>query len=264
MKIREVDFGDFKMQCFENDWVGHHIIKNNSWEPHIGAFLKHNISKDSIFVDVGSNYGCHSILTSPLCKQVYSFEPQKPFFDLQKSTIKLNNISNIQVYNVALGASIKKSLLSDTNYLAEEVNMGDAHLGTVGSEIDVITLDSLGLEKVNFMKIDVQGYEKFVIEGSMETIMKSKTSIIVELEDWWLAGWDYSSYDLIKFLNEIGYEVFLLDNVYPSDHVCVHKDILNDFLDKNKDFIFELSEKPNGINQNASAGVKHKLSYNYL
>jgi protein-L-isoaspartate O-methyltransferase len=93
----------FEIYTFKNDGIGGDIINGKFWEKHIVEFLKTNLSEHSTFMDIGSNYGWHSIIASKYCHKVYSFEPQKIMFDAQTLTINVNKIKNINLYNFGLG-----------------------------------------------------------------------------------------------------------------------------------------------------------------
>lgn len=260
MSLVKINIGHFNIDVLDNDWVGGSIITGTSWEPHITFFLERNLKKNSVFIDVGSNYGWHSITSSNLCEIIYSFEPQKYVYNIQKENIKQNNITNINLFNYGIGNTNEMLNMSPINY-NESVNVGDLSIGLGGEIVEVRTLDSLTLNKVDIIKIDVQGFEKFVIEGGVDTINKNKPLLIVEFEDHQLRKFNYGVIDLFKLIKDMGYYIYLLDYHYPSDHVCVHKDKLNDFIDNNHEWIKPLTET-NHLNHNLENGVNEKITYN--
>ena len=76
-KIIKTNSNGFIFNVVETDWMGSDLIGGKLWKPHITQFMLNELKSDSVFVDVGSCYGYHTILASKLCKKVYSFEPQK-------------------------------------------------------------------------------------------------------------------------------------------------------------------------------------------
>lgn len=257
--ISEVSLNKFSLFVYDNDWVGSTIIRDLFWEPHIEKFLKVNLSKDDVFLDAGSNYGYHSIVSSLLCKKVYSFEPQKKLFDIQNLTIEKNKISNIQTFNCALGNKIETSQMLFIDY-DKSCNFGDLSIGEGGAEINIVTIDSLNIERLDVVKIDVQGYEKFVIQGGLEIISKCKPSFIIEFEDHHLRKFSYSSEELIKFMMELGYFPYLLQYLYPSDIVFIHESKLVNFIERNNIYISNLKEN-NNVNFCLDYGVTKKIVY---
>lgn len=246
----------FEIYTFKNDGIGNDIINGKIWEKHIVEFLKNNLEKNSIFMDIGSNYGWHSIIASKYCNMVYSFEPQKNMFDIQNSSININNINNIVVYNFGLGNKNISTQMNQIDYNSSWVNIGDLSIGHGGEQIVIKTIDSLNLPKIDFIKIDVQGYEKFVLEGGVEKIKKDKPILIVELENFQLKKFGYDDSDIFLFFKNIDYIPFYLEYDYPSDHIFVYKDNIESFIKKNN--IQKLTEG-NYLNNNLLNGVINKI-----
>lgn len=258
LELLKTKTNDFVLNTLSNDWCGLSIFNNHSWEPHISNFLKRNIKSDSILCDVGSNYGWHSIQSSFFCESVYSFEPQKYIHDIQKKSIEENNIENIKLFNFALGDENGTKEMSPIDYNSTSTNMGDLSLGVGGEKIEVRTLDSMNISRIDFMKIDVQGYEKFVLKGGENTLKGSKPIIIIEMENHQCRRFNYDAMDLFEIIRNLGYHIYYLDYFYPSDHVCVHKDMLNKFIEKNKQYIVKHNES-NNLNHNFENGITEKI-----
>ena len=259
MIVKEKNIDGQSIFMIENDWLGAGVLSGKEWEPHMSKFFEQNLTEDSILVDAGSNYGLHAIKSSKLCKEVYSFEPQKLIHDLQLSSITKNNITNIQLFNCGIGNINEEKQMIPINY-EDSVNIGDLSVGDGGEEIEIKTLDSVMSNGFDFIKIDVQGYEKFVLEGAIDNIKKYKPTIVIEFEEHQLRKFGYGCKELFDMIRDLGYVIYLLDYHYPSDHVCVHKDKLDDFIMKNKQWIFPLTENTH-LNNNLENGVTEKISY---
>lgn len=259
MIIKEKKENDLTFFMIESDWSGGSILGGQIWEPHITKFFERNLTKESTLVDVGSNYGWHSIKSSKLCKEIYSFEPQNLIYNLQLSSITENNITNIHLFNYGIGDVNEKKQMSPINY-ESSVHIGDLSVGNGGEDIEIKTLDSIIPNGFDFIKIDVQGYEKFVLEGTINNIKKYKPTIVIEIEEHQLRRFGYGCTELFNMIKDFGYVIYFLDYHYPSDHVCVHKDKLNDFIIKNKQWIRPLTES-NGLNHNLENGIIEKIIY---
>lgn len=262
-KIKKVTLDDIVINVLENDWSGMDFIGGKLWEPHIVQFLKNELTETSNFVDVGSNYGYLSIKASKFCNKVFSFEPQTFMYDLSVQTISDNLINNIEVFNLALGDEEIETNLSKIDYFGEGIHVGEVSVlfsNDIGETTSVVRLDNFLTESVDIIKIDVQGYEKFVINGSKEIINKYSPTLIVEVESHQLGKFGYNSESLFNLIRELNYHIFLLDYHYPSDFVCVHNTKLENFRIKNKEFIKELTEN-NGLNNCLSYGVTEVISY---
>lgn len=257
MQLTRTRVGPYALDVISTDLLGQAIDRDRSWEPHITHFLARNLGTYDVFVDVGSSYGVHVLHSSALCRRVYSFEPQKSIHELQKNNLQLNGITNVELFNMGLGNENGLCELAPIDYGCRG-NAGDVSIGQGGERIEVRTIDSLSFEYVSHMKIDVQGYEKFVLEGGQETMTRCKPMLIVEFEDQQLAKFQYDSRQLFELIRNMGYFIYLLDYSYPSDHVCVHRDNMRAFLQKNVEWIRPLTER-NSINQNLSSGVVEKI-----
>lgn len=255
-KLLETQIEGFSILTLKNDAVGESISNGNIWEPHIVSFLKNNLNRDSVFVDVGSNYGWHSLIAAGLCNKVYSFEPQSLIYNLQRISIQKNNFNNIILHNKGLGNNHSSLNLSPINYDLDNLNIGDLSIGSGGEKIDVITLDSLSINNVDLIKMDVQGYEKYVIEGAEKTIENSRPIMIIEVEEFQLSKFGLSSTDIFNKVKSLGYEIYLMEYTYPSDHICVPIEKIDIFESSNN--IEDLKEN-NRISNSYANGIRKKL-----
>ena len=127
-------------------------------------------------IDIGAQYGDYAILCSKFYKaKVYTFEPLPQNFKEILQNIKLNGLKkdSIKAFNVALGNANKTAMLSYSGEMANNSNKGKKVKTTFR------TLDSYKL-KIDLLKIDVEGFELEVLEGSVNTIKKYHPKIIIE------------------------------------------------------------------------------------
>lgn len=144
------------------------------------------IKNDSIIIDAGANVGVFSIFAGSLCGkgQVFAFEPvSKTYQTLEKNVQERRNI--VAIHSALGGKSgvadvIVHDKLSGWNYLADsEKNLTAKPSNFFKKESTAVTtidefVESRKLLRVDFIKIDTEGYEKQIIEGAMETIKKFK------------------------------------------------------------------------------------------
>ncbi len=140
------------------------------------------------FVDVGANVGNHTLYMSKVADRVVAFEPFARVRQQMADNLALNHVANVTVYPFGL---------SNTNgdmpfYEAQAGNLGassfakthtaDCHyLGDMGLRVGDEVLGELGLERVDILKVDVEGFEMEVLQGLAQTLKKSRPLIIVEL-----------------------------------------------------------------------------------
>ena len=183
------------------------VGKKKEWEPHITKFteLYNNFNDINNIIDVGANFGYHTLLFSKLCNNVYAFEPQKQNFILLEDNIKNNKILNVILYNNAVGdenIEIKMPYYTDEN----KKNMGDITPNIIGSNyniIETVTLDSIMFtSKIDIIKIDVQGWEKKVLIGCNKILQSYKPILIVEFEEFQLTKTNTTCKELFDFIIE--------------------------------------------------------------
>lgn len=161
-------------------------IENTLLNNSIGL-LKSDDNNKTIF-DVGANFGYLSMVwANTVCKngKVYSFEPHPLLFNSYSKSVKSNNLQDqIVTENVAVGnelGTIEINLLSTTsNTLDLESNKKNDKKVNV----DIITLDHYvktnNIKKCDLIKIDVDGIEFDILNGSKELIEKLQPIFIVE------------------------------------------------------------------------------------
>jgi FkbM family methyltransferase len=256
-----IKFKYFMNDCMASSSIG---IKKE-WESHIRKFtqLYNTLYNIKNIIDIGANFGYHALLFSRECSMnVYAFEPQIQNFQLLEDNVKNNNITNIILYNYACGdhnCEIKMPIY-DVNY---SINMGDItpNIDCMNkfSTTKSILLDDIKFpSNINLIKIDVQGWEKKVLLGAINLLKIHKPILIVEFEHFQLIKTNTSCKELFDYIRDQNYYVFYLDYCYPSDHICVHNDNLEDFRFKFKNYIFP-HVKNNELNNNLIHGVNEKI-----
>lgn len=260
------DILGFKYKYFINDFVASSsVAENKEWEPHIRRFTQIYNSLYNIknIIDIGANFGYHTLLFSRECSEnVYAFEPQIQNFELLKDNVQLNEVKNVILHNYACGdqnCEINMPVFNSNN----PINMGDItpniNITDRYSISKSVILDDNNLsQKIDLIKLDVQGWEKKVLTGATNLLKTHKPILIVEFEDHQLKKTNTTGKELFDFIREQDYYIFLLDYYYPSDHICVHNDNLPEFRVKFKNYIFPHREN-NNINYNLTNGVCEKI-----
>ena len=159
-----------------------HINKN--WEEHLQKDIFEKYVKEGDYViDGGAFIGNHCVKLSKLVGKtgkVYAFEAHPVTFKILEQNIKLNNCNNVVLFNKGIGDK-PGNIKIEKNY---DYNKGGTKWEYSSNEIDisteVITIDSLNLHKLNFMKLDVEGMEDKVFIGMKNTILKFKPIILYE------------------------------------------------------------------------------------
>ena len=174
------------------------------------------IKKGDTVLDVGANIG---LLTIPFSKmvgnngKVFSYEPQSKIYYILCSNISLNNLNNVEAFNLAVGSSNESVYLPTIDYTKSN-NFGGINLLDKGDiKVNQIKLDDLSLDKLNMIKIDVEGMELNVLEGSKETLKKHRPIIYVENDR------KEKSENLLSFLLSNNYRCYWhVSNLFKPDN----------------------------------------------
>ncbi len=165
---------------------------------------------DTTFVDIGAHNGLMSLYAALIssASRVFSFEPNPHMFEVLKANLELNSCTTITPFALALGDQ-QGTVSIETN----AGNSGAAHISTSADatehNIPVDTFDHVaktnGLDHVNLMLMDVEGYENNVLIGAKETLGVHKPDLIIE--------YDPTDRDnrVTDVLQRHGYEVYVLE-----------------------------------------------------
>lgn len=147
------------------------------------------LAGDGLCLDIGANIG---VITQALLASghnVIAFEPQPQVFELlSRNVAAVVNVPGTGrgcIYNVAVGDAYGKAKMPKVHY-SEKGNFGGLGIGTpsiLGSiEVSVMPIDSMlqDLERVSFVKLDVEGYEYEALLGMRGLIERDKPILYVE------------------------------------------------------------------------------------
>lgn len=188
----------------------------------------------NISVDIGSNTGHFTNMLSKISNKVYSFEPINSLFRSQKYLFQNSNVKN---YNYALGSKIKKKKFY-IPYNNEESSLIKITNSTVVNVLVKKGDTILGREKIDFIKIDVEGVELDVLIGLKKIIKKHHPFLLVEIEK--RHNKDYLK--IFKLLRDEGYRIYYLNKIKFKLENLPYKNIKK-FIKKNDNYIRIGSDK---------------------
>ena len=134
-------------------------------------------------VDGGAHKGVYSYCLAALCEQVYAFEPNPAMYDYLRKAVP----ANVQTFPYALSDYSGTATFNvprtagKTHHTRGSLQPVAGEDGAHELEIQVVDLDSLGLENVGFIKLDVEGNELSAIRGATKLIANSRPVILAEL-----------------------------------------------------------------------------------
>jgi len=183
-------------------------------------------AKDTI-IDIGANVGIFSIygsMKAPLGK-VYSFEPFEKHFSKLNKNIKLNNLKNIKIFNLAVDKDDvpKNFFVSETHTGAHSLIKNDN--SSLKTKTRCISLENVfkknKIKVCDFMKIDCEGGEYNILYGASDKILNKIKKISLEFDN--IDDKKRNGLALKNFLIEKGFNVNILGERNPNGIIYAKK-----------------------------------------
>ena len=231
-----------KVLVFENavdDWVVSDIKNGNAWEKETfeaANLILQKFDSGSV-LDIGANCGSFVL---PLAvhhqnKNIifHAFEPQRMLFHQLCGGAALNGLKNIKIHNFGCGTHNYSLEVTLPDYLhnSSSYSLVDEVIENLKNEqyydycykgqsetMDIIDIDSMNLNNVVLMKIDVEGMELDVLKGAQKTIENSGYPVIIY--ESWKHNWRRNiSSKADEYIKELGYRTIDIDL---ETVVCLH------------------------------------------
>lgn len=185
---RKISFkfdNDLTIFLYPNDGVARLTYYFGYHEPSIFKFLDSFLKEGMTYCDIGANIGLYSIFAAKRVGfngKVFSFEPQSETYKRMVENINTNNLKNIYTENKAVGnknglITMQQNYDSAKSYIAVDTEDGES--------VEIITFDSFidekNLKSIDYLKIDVEGYEYNVLIG-MKNFLKNTPPKIIQIE----------------------------------------------------------------------------------
>jgi len=149
-------------------------------------YIGKRVKNRAVAVDVGANIGNHTLYLSQKLRfhHVYAFEPVPTTYEQLRHNIALNGLEQeVTTERLALGMSDGRATITEF----DKTNIGGTRISADSSgDIRVTTLDQYGLnvwKELDFIKIDVEGFEENVVRGGLQTLEKFKPWLFIECNE---------------------------------------------------------------------------------
>ena len=183
MRLKQCRYGAMLYNI--NDlYIGRSLDLYGEFSEGEAALFRQLIKPGMVVCDIGANIGCHTVFMADAVGPkglVIAFEPQRIVFQTLCANIALNGHANVRTFQAALGTEPGEIVIPPIRY-DQEGNFGGVALGSYenGEKVPVMTLDALPFGSCHFVKIDVEGMERAVLEGGTETIKKFQPAMYIE------------------------------------------------------------------------------------
>ncbi|MFZ4710170.1 MAG: FkbM family methyltransferase [Zwartia sp.] len=222
----------------DDDYLDH---VEGEFEPEMVSFFKSLLQPTDTVLDIGANIGCTSLLFGSRASKVYSFEPSPTTYRWLVENVQRAKLNNVEPINLGLGkeAGTFELTFAPNNRSGGFVsNLTSASEGHQVEHITIARGDDFIRErqiaKVDFIKIDVEGFEQSVIEGLAATIARDQPIVALELNHWCLNAFQRTSVpDFFDFLRGVFPYLYAVDMRYTSNlRDRLHRELLPSFYDK--------------------------------
>ncbi len=189
-----------------------------NFEPGVTRVFKGQIKTGMVFVDIGAHIGYYTLLTSKLIGTdgfVFAFEPNPDNGILLEKSIKANGFKNIKLTKKALAQKTGKTSLFMSG-VSNDSRCYFSGENRKSIEVETVSLDDFFKgtdQKIDFIKMDVDGFEFSVLRGAEKTISNSKNLMLISEfcpEYLTKAGEDPREY--ISYLEKLGFKISLIDD----------------------------------------------------
>lgn len=196
-------------------------------------FIREQVKKDSTVVDIGAHKGGYLYWLSkgvgPSGK-VFAFEPQPTLFKYLQTTLQSLKLDQVHLEQKGVSSEagtfdffIPGDGTSPGATLNQELAQKESGRNI---SIETVALDEYfkdRTEKINFIKIDVEGHELAVFQGALELLKKDRPILLFECEERHQNG--QSILDTFSYLQDLGYQGFFVQNdqIIPIEQFSIEK-----------------------------------------
>lgn len=185
--------------------------------------LNQFVRTGSLCFDIGAAYGRYTLILSRLAKSeghVYSFEPGSLSRQVLMNLVGFHRLRNVTVVQKALWNRSGRLEFAIPVKGRDRVGLSLAHVktpldeGCLEEEVEAVTLDEFcrerEIQRVDFIKCDVEGAEFSVLEGARDLLERGKPTVLCEVDGEYLTRFGSSPQQLHDLFRQMGYKAFRL------------------------------------------------------
>lgn len=198
------------------------------------SFLKKLIHEKDVIFDIGANQGIFSIQALNYCSDldIYAFEPLQNTYKKMQRNLKLNSMEDkLKIFNMGISnetgyvtfylpPACEAASMTPNNddFYMSEGNVGQKIIEKRMDEVvcQVMTLDDFvaehNIDRSDFIKCDVEGAEKLVVDGGARVFCELKPMLYIEMLRKHAKRFGYHPNDIIKQMKEWGYSCYRIEN----------------------------------------------------
>lgn len=193
--------------------VGVELLINGVYEKETIDFLNQKINDDAVYFDVGANIGSLAlpVLKSKSRIKYYGFEASPVVFEFLKKNMEINCIKDFKIENKLVHRDSDQQMKFFQSELYGKSSLSPTYTNDF-IQVTSISLDKYiddhKIEKIDWLKVDVQGFELNVFEGALNALKNKKIkNILFECEDWAEDQANIPRGKARAYLEDLGYEL---------------------------------------------------------
>jgi len=205
-------------------YVDRCIINEGIFEKKSVQWLPYLLKEGDIVLDIGANIGYYSVLISKIIGKtgfIYAFEPTKHFCTILKNNLDENKINNVEIFEYGL-SNKNQELEIFIGPSSATLHEPEGYEVIEGKEkIKLTTLDEFvkdkNLNRIDFIKIDVDGHEPLFFEGAWSSLDKFSPIILCEISHlhYFTAG--FTAWDFYREVRKHNYHIYHEDKLEIMD-----------------------------------------------
>lgn len=172
--------------------------------PNLEAALRY-VTDFGCAIDCGAHVGTWSKVMAQRFTRVVAVEPSDDTFECLQLNLLNAGLDNVNCVRAAVGCRAGLVTMAIDAQNKARGNTGARHV-RAGGKIPVITIDSLALEHVGFIKLDIEGSEPDALRGAKDTIARCRPVILYEDKKLWHRYFGQPKESVANFLHGQGYQ----------------------------------------------------------
>lgn len=216
--LRFTDGAGNRYLSMKNNFTSFAVAVLGERDPNVMCFLRRWFRPGFVACDVGANIGTYTVPLARLAGptgHVIAFEPNRSTCACLRQNIRQNRLGNVTLLRAAAGpeAGVAGLVVTDDNF-------GEVHLappgGAESARVAVTTVDAevarLGLARVDYIKIDVEGFELAALRGATRTLAANPRLVVqTEIVPAHAARYGFGVEDLVAFFAAHGFAPYACD-----------------------------------------------------
>lgn len=209
-----------QIQLHLRDWIQQQIYFFNYYDERGIRCIKKELKKGATFLDIGGNIGAYTLIAAKEVGntgRVIAFEPVSDVRERLQENCDINELVNVTIAPVALfheNSTLTLHLSSKENFGMSSMHKHDEETGRE-ERVKAVRLDDFvreqQIEKVDFIKMDIEGAELYALLGMKEVLTQYRPAVLIEVCPDVLEHAEYNEDAIFTFFKELGYQPFRID-----------------------------------------------------